>query len=206
MFAEDVGLLPDQLFTQDAGGQPPRPEGLRGERAHPVRRDGEQGRQGRLHRDRLVQRRPVRGRPCAAGQHRRHRRAAQGRAPRLVADRPVDPRHTVRARARPVQAQPAGRALHRPREDHDDRRPGDHRAAGGRMGRGAGAGSRRWSRSAPKADEAEAAARRRTGQADARAGQAEAIHEALHRAAARTSACSTRPAARAISSMSRCRR
>ena len=39
-------------------------------------------------------------------------------------NRPVDPRHAVRARARPRQACPARRALHRPRQDHAARRAG----------------------------------------------------------------------------------
>ena len=55
--------------------------------------------------------------------------AARSRPPRLVRDRPLDLRHAVRARPRPGQAQPARRPLHRPRQDHEDRRPGDHRPA-----------------------------------------------------------------------------
>ena len=73
---------------------------------------------------------------------RRHRRPARRRPPRLVPDRPLDPRHPLRARPRPRQAQPARRPLHRPRQDHEDREPGRRRAAAGGMGRDQGARSR----------------------------------------------------------------
>ena len=59
------------------------------------------------------------------------------RPPRLGPDRSLDLRHAVRARPRPGQAQPARRPLHRPRQDHADRRAGRRRAAARRMGRGA---------------------------------------------------------------------
>ena len=140
MFAEDVGLLPDHLFTQMLEVSRPRPDELRGECAHAVRRDGAQGRQGRLRRaidwfngglfdddDAL----PV--------STRRHRRADRGRA--AATGRRSTRRSSARcsSAASTRQAQPARRALHRPRQDHDDRPAGDHRAARRRMGRGAGA-------------------------------------------------------------------
>ena len=46
------------------------------------------------------------------------------RGARLVEHRTVYLRHVVRARVRPRQAFAAGRALHRPGHDHEDRRPG----------------------------------------------------------------------------------
>ena len=50
-------------------------------------------------------------------------------------DRPVDPRHAVRAGPRSEQARPARGALHRPGQDHAARRAGGDQAAARRVGR-----------------------------------------------------------------------
>ena len=64
------------------------------------------------------------------------RRRARGGGARLVGDRPIDPGHAVRARSRPGQALAARGALHRPRQDHADRRAGGDSSLARGMGDG----------------------------------------------------------------------
>ena len=142
MFADDVGLLPGHMFTRDAGTSAALANTVR----EPCRRslpgDGSR-RPGRIRDGRVVQRRTVRRRLRTAAGAVRHRHGAGGVEPRLVGDRPVDPRHAVRARARPRQAGATRRALHGPRQDHADRRAGRDPSVACRVGCGEGGGRRR---------------------------------------------------------------
>ena len=121
------------------------------------------GRPGRLRDGGLVQRRAVRRRRYAAVGAVGYRDGAGSVGPRLVGDRPVDPRDAVRARARPGQARAARGALHGPREDPAARRSSGGPAAARRVGSGEDGGrSRAGTRgSRPVARRADEAAQRR---------------------------------------------
>ena len=135
MFAEDVGLLPDDMFTKMLEQARRRPAGFAAMAERPVRRDGGAGRAGRLRAGGVVQRRAVRRRCRPAAGTGRDRDGPQGGGARLVGDRPVDPGHAVREGARPGQALAARGALHRPGQDHADRRSGRSSVPCSRNGR-----------------------------------------------------------------------
>ena len=94
MFADDVGLLPGHMFTRMLEQARRTPGAIR----RPCRRslpgDG-LWRTRRLRDGRVVQRWAVRRRHGVASGEVRHRHRAGGVAPRLVGDRPVDPRHAL---------------------------------------------------------------------------------------------------------------
>ena len=204
MFAEDVGLLPDKLFQKmlEASRAAPSDFAAHAATLFAAMKDGGAR---RLHPRRLVQWRPLRRRHRPAGGPRRPRPASRSRPPRLVPDRPLDPRHPLRARPRPRQAQPARRPLHRPRQDHEDRRSGHRRAPSRRMDRGA-VEDREAHRVGAEADRREAAARRRTRRAHPGAHHRRAASPRLPRPPQGRSASSTPPAAPATSSTSACGR
>ena len=138
MFAEDVGLLPGNMFTRmlerTPGATPTSSRTTRRGCSARWPTGGDVDFRG----GGLVQRRAVRRRLGVAARPGGDRDGAQGGSARLVGDRPVDPWHAVRARSRPGQALAARRALHRPRQDHADRRAGDRPSAARGMGDGEG--------------------------------------------------------------------
>ena len=134
MFAEDVDLLPGKLFKRMLAGRA-GPAGDLADNAQTLfAAMARAGRQGRLRAHRVVQRRHLRRRQRAAAERNGHRVALSAANRNWSEHRPVDHGHPVRARPRPRQAQPARRPLHRPRQDHADRQPGDRRAADARVG------------------------------------------------------------------------
>ena len=114
-----------QHVHPDAGARAQAAGGVPEPCAGPLRRDGHR-RQGRVRGGGAFQRRALRRRYRVAAGQSRDRDHAQGSGARLVRDRPLDPGHAVRARARPGQALATRCALHRPREDHAHRRAGGH--------------------------------------------------------------------------------
>ena len=133
MFAEDVDLLPDNMFTRMLEHARRRPEefaDLARDLFGAMSTGGRIGFEvvawfnGGLFDDDV--------RPAAGPGRNRH--GAQGGGARLVGDRPVHPGDAVRARARPGQALAARRALHRPRQDHADYRARDRPSPARRMG------------------------------------------------------------------------
>ena len=142
MFAEDVGLLPDRIFTRMLEQARLRSGEFTPHGPRPVRGHG-RGRPRRLRAGGVVRWRAVRRRCGAAPGAARYRDGARGRGPRLVGDRPFDPGHAVRARSRPGQAFAARRPLHRPGQDPADRGAGGDPAAAGGVGVGQGGDRRR---------------------------------------------------------------
>ena len=137
MFADDVGLLPAQMFTrmlQQARRTPAAFLALAGELFRVMATGGRVGFEavdwfnGGLFDDDAAL--PLEQSEIRDG--------AGGVRPRLVGDRSVDPWHAVRARARSREARTTRRALHRPRQDHADRRAGGDAPVAGQVGRGEG--------------------------------------------------------------------
>jgi len=114
MFAEDVGLLPDNLFTRMLERSRTKPETFV---ANATMLFGAMATGGAV------------GFESVDWFNGGLFDDDHALPPRLVADRSLHPRHPVRARPGPGQAQPARRPLHRPRQDHDDRPAGHHRPA-----------------------------------------------------------------------------
>ena len=150
MFADDVGLLPGHMFTrmlEQARRTPAHFADLAGDLFRVMARGGRVGFEtvdwfngGLFDDDTALPLEKIRHR-CRAGRV----------EPRLVGNRPVDSRHSVRARTRSRQARPTRRTLHRPRQDHADRR------AGGDPSLARPSGRRRRPRSSAELERAEAA-------------------------------------------------
>ena len=198
LFADDVGLLPAGLFERMLDASRKRPAQFEGYARRLFAAMAERGGEvdftpvawfnGGLFDDDAAL-------PLEAG---RHRPAAAGVGAGLGGGRPLHPRHAVRARAGPRQAQPARRALHLPRHDRAADRAGCAPSVAGGMGRGARRRSRRRWRRARSAKPGSKAKR------DAPTG-GDAVSRLLGPAAA-PSACWTRPAAPATSCTSPCSR
>ena len=129
------GAAPGRHVHEDAGAGAATARRFHGDGGRPVRRDGGEGRTGRLRAGGVVQRRAVRRRCRPAAGAGRDRHGAQGGGARLVGDRPVDPGDAVREGPGPGQALAARRALHRPRQDHAHRRSGHRPSPCWRNGR-----------------------------------------------------------------------
>ena len=136
MFAEDVGLLPGNMFTrmlERTRGDPAKFADYASRLFGAMATGGDVGFEpvawfnGGLFDD-----------DTALSLDREGIETAKGGSARLVGDRPVDPGDTVRARSRPGQALAARSALHRPRQDHADRRSGVRPSAICRVGDGKG--------------------------------------------------------------------
>ena len=136
-FADSVKLLPDGLWKKLLKAAERKARSGQGLSRAPVRRHG-QGRRLRSGEHSRIQRRPVRWPPAAGARIRGNRPPVRRREPRLEPDRPDDLRHLVRALSRSRQARPDRRPLHRPDQDHDDRRAGRAAPAAGRVGDGEG--------------------------------------------------------------------
>ena len=133
MFAEDVGLLPNNLFTrmlEQAIRRPPDFPDLARDLFGAMSVGGRVGFEsvawfdGGLFDDDSA---------LPLTQRRDRDRAQRGGAG-LVGGRPVHPGHAVRTRIGPRQAHAVGGALHRPRQDHADRRAGHRPPLAGGMG------------------------------------------------------------------------
>ena len=204
-FADSVKLLPERRCGRSCCRPPSASrEQAQGLSRPPVRRHGE-GRRLRSREHSRIQRRAVRRSwpPLALAAY-RDRPPVRRREPRLEPDRPDDLRHVVRALSRSRQARADRRALHRSRKDHDDRRTGRAASAARRMGDGEGEDRGDHGASA------RSGGRRRQGRERASSASASTPRAPRRKPSATPSstgsaACafSTRPAARAISSISR---
>ena len=137
MFADDVGPAAQSHVHADAGAGAANPRALRRPCRRSVPGDGSR-RPGRLRDGRVVQRRTVRRRRDSA--------AEQSDIDAVLAASnldwsEIDPSilGTLFERGtRPGQTRPARRALHRPRQDHADRRASGDPPVARRVGRGEG--------------------------------------------------------------------
>ncbi len=153
MFAEDIGLLPHTMFTRmlkEAQRTPAEFEPLCRALFGAMQNGGRLGFErvdwfnGGLFDDDTAL-------PLSKAEIEQRARC---RRHGLVADRPLDHGHAVRARPRPGQAQPARRPLHRRRQDHEDHRAGDHTAARSGMGEVRTRSRRCWRRAQQSASPA----------------------------------------------------